>query len=334
MAGNFRRGADAAQEASKAGGNFARTEFFKIEDGKTAILRFLTDAEDWIVVDQHQMVPTKGRPADYPTDANWPEKMGAVCRNDPAFEGVYEDCYICDHIVDGKKVRKPGARTWALACLREEVVEDGKVVGLRDLTREVTIPEKDGQPEKTVTEKAIVVVNMGFKNFYAILQGFAGRYGTVLDRDYWVKRSGAGTDTTYQIVPLDPIETEQGRFDLRNEGMMARYETDMNLEDIISERADDEFYARFFDPRFTATKDGVVKTGEAPAAAPAQPEQDVSAERMAALADRVKGYGPQGGQGEQQAAAPAQEAPAPPDDHAPPTQQAAPAGAGGMRDFG
>jgi hypothetical protein len=336
MSGNFRKGAEAAADASKGGGNFARTQFFGIEDGKTAIVRFLTDAQDWIVVDQHQVVPTKPAPADWPAGSNWPEKMGSVCRKDPAFAGVYDECYICDHVVDGKKVRKAGARTWALACLREEVLGDGtdalggpdmkgKVVGIRDQTREVTLPEKDGQPEKTVTEKAIVVVNMGYKNFFSILQGFAGRYGTVLDRDYWIKRSGSSTDTTYQIVPLDPIETASGRFDLRNPEFMARYQSDVDLEQVISDRADDEFYARFFDPRVTVSKEGKVEASGQQAAPPPPPDQDVSPERMAALASRVKGYGPQGdappltteSSGTQPAPAPA-----------------AAAAGGGMQDFG
>lgn len=290
----FRKGAEAAKEASKGGGAFARTQFFGMEDGKTEVIRLLTDADEWITVDQHQMVPTKGKPADYPKDARWPEKMGCVCRKDPAF--TFGECYVCENIV-GKvaKVKKPSGRTWALACLREEVMEDGKVVGLRDKTREVTIPEKDGQPEKKITEKAIVVVNMGYKNFFSILEGFAGRYGTILDRDYWIKRSGSDTDTTYQIVPMDPIETDEGRFDLREPKFMERYKHDLDLEKVITERASDEFYARFFDPRFTTNDKGEVipASGEqaTAASAPAAPSGDVDEERLSALASRVKGYG-------------------------------------------
>ena len=336
---NFRRGAEAAKEASK-GANFARTQFFSLDDGKSEILRFLTDKDDWIVVDQHQMIPTKKQPADYPKDAKWPEKMGAVCRKDPAFS--YGECYIDDFLVgtgEGKaKVKKPGARSWALACLREEVMEDGKVVGLRDKTREVTIPEKDGQPEKTVTEKAIVVVNMGYKNFFAILEGFAGRYGTVLDRDYWIKRSGSDTDTTYQIVPMDPIETGDGRFDLREPQFMQRYQSDLVLEEVVSERADDHFYARFFDPRFTVIEDGKVvpvDSAEAKKAAEKQPEApsgDVDEARLSALASRVKGYtGGDGAAAETAPAAPETAEQAPAEQEV--TREAAPA-SGGMRDFG
>jgi hypothetical protein len=271
------------------------------------------------------VVSTKGKPSDYPKDARWPEKMGAVCRKDSAF--TYGECFICENLIDGKRVKKASPRQWALACLREEVIEDGKVVGLRDVTREVVIPAKDGQPEKKVTEKAIVVVNMGYKNFFAILEGFAGRYKTILDRDYWFKRSGNDTDTTYQIVPMDPIETEQGRFDLREPAFAERYKSDLNLGEVISERADDEFYAKFFDTRVTVTSEGKVEksSGAAAQATPA-PESDVDPDRMAALADRVKGYGA--------AAAPAEEKAEPKAEPKAEEKTPEPAGAGGgMRDF-
>lgn len=310
MSANFRKGAEAAAEASKGGGNFAKTHFFGLEDGKQAILRFITDAADWIVVDQHQMVPTKGKPDGY--EGNWPEKMGSVCRKDEAFS--FGECYICEFVVDGKKVKRPSARTWALACEREEVIEDGKIVGLRDKTREVT--KKVDDKDVTTVEKSIVVVNMGYKNFFGVLQGFAGHYGTVLDRDYIIQRKGAGTDTVYTIIPLDPIETDQGRFDLRNPEFAKRYETDLDLGEEVTSRASDEFYARFFDPRFSADdKSGEVKqTGAAPDAP--KVDNDMDAEKLAALASRVKGssYAPEG-------TAPAA------------AQPAAAASGGGMRDF-
>lgn len=322
MSAGFRKGAEAAKDASK-GGSFARTQFFGLKDQESTILRFLTDADVWITVDQHQMIPTKAKPSDYPADANWPERMGSVCRRDPAFS--YGECYICDFLVgqvkSGKGVlKKPGGRTWALACLREEVKEDGKVVGLRDKTREVTIAEKDGQPERTITEKAIVVVNLGYKNFFSILEGFAGRYGTILDRDYWIKRSGDDKDTTYQVVPMDPIDTERGRFDLREPEFMQRYKSDLDLETTISERADDDFYARFFDPRFSSSKDGKIEATGAVPDAPAAPSGEVDAERLAALSQRVKGYG--GGD------APASETPA---ESA--KEPATAASGGGMKDY-
>lgn len=301
---NFRRGAKAAKEASK-GTDFARTKFFGLKDQEVAYIRFLMDADEWISVDQHQMVPTKPKPDSYKGE-NWPEKMGAVCRRDEAFS--YGECYICDFLVgDGTKVRKPSSRVWAIAALREEIIGDGspelggpdkkgKVFGMRDKTREVTIPAreaKDGQearPEQTIEEKDIVVVNLGYKNFFGIVEGYAERYGTVCDRDFWIKREGADQSTQYKVVPVDdPVRDKDGNV-LSPKTHPERWAHEIVLEDVISERASDEFYAKFFDPRVTATEDGKVEStgAEAP-----KPENEIDEEKLAAMRDRVKSFGAQ-----------------------------------------
>lgn len=330
MSGNahpgFRRGATQAAEIVK-GSPFARTQFFSVEDGKNVHLRFLTDAEPdengdggWITVLQHQNIKTKPAPDGF--KGNWPGHMSAVCRHDPAFAGIYDDCYICDFLVDGKSVKKPGGRVWALACVREEVIGDGspelggpenkgKKLGFRDVTRDVTIPAreaKDGQPalpEQTVTEKAILVVNMGYKNFFSLLNAYYSRNGTILDRDFWIQRKGNDLDTEYQIVGEDPIIIDGEVMDLREPKFMERYKTDLVLEEVLAARADDEFYARFFDPRFSADDGKVVSTGAAPEPKPdSEPDEDT----LAAIANRVRGYKKE--EGETPADAPAAEAPA------------------------
>lgn len=333
--GKFRKGAEASAEASKGGGQFAKTHYLSIEDGKSEILRFLTDKDDWIVVNQHQMVKTKPKPQGF--EGNWPDRMGAVCRADEAFEGMFSDCFICEFLVDGKTLKKPGGRTWALACLREQVLGDGspdmggpelkgKVVGVRDQVREIAKVDKEGKPTgETTLEKAIVIVNQGYKNFFSALSGFAGHYGTVLDRDYLVKRSGDDTSTTYQIIPLDPIEVDDKgtKYDLRNPEFLAAYGDVADLGELVTERASDEFYARFFDTRYSVDKEGkVVASGQA--ATPEKPSGDVTPDRMTALASRVTDYAqPKGGDetapaGEEPVAAGAGAAPK----------------AGGMRNFG
>ncbi len=293
---NFRRGGEQAREATKGGGSFARTHYFSIEDGKSAILRFITDEPQWIVVDQHANVPTRERPSDWPEGSNWPQKMAAVCRRDVAFDGMFADCYICDHIVDGKAVKRPTGRVWAYAVLREEVIEGGQVVGIRDVEREVIKTDESGKGTgETTMEKAIVVVNMGFKNFFGALQGFAAHYkGTIVDRDFLIKRTGTGTDTNYHIIPLDPIDAADGkRFDLRNPEHAARYPLPEPLEAVVTSRADDDFYARFFDKRVpqpetrkSESKDGESSDAPKGAEAPAK-SNDSTTVNLAALRDRV-----------------------------------------------
>jgi hypothetical protein len=321
----FRRGADATAEAAAAqGGAFAKTVFFKIEDKEKAVLRFLTDAQDWIVVDQYQYVPTKPRPEGW--QGNWPERMGAVSRSDPALRGMFQGDYIAEFIKkpDGKPF-KASPRTWALAVRREEVIGDGsealggeamrgKLLGHKDAVREETRKKEGSDETEKVLVKDIVVVNMGYKNFYSALDGFFRAYGTCVDRDYLVIRKGEGTSTDYQIAPLDPIEFTEGvRFDIRVPEVAARYGlkvvdatddkgqpyksirpgegyTGPVLEEVILSMATDDYYGRFFDPRVTTTQ-GSNGNGGAPAAQQAKPETDAADDRVAAMAARVKDYG-------------------------------------------
>lgn len=328
----FRRGAEAIEEAAKkAGRSFQKDHYFSLEDQEDCILRFITDEPDWISVQQYNFVPTKPAPLgdDGKPVEKWPKTMSAVARTDPAFEGIYHDDYIAEHIINPKtkKLFKPSPRTWALACLREEVKEDGRVVGYRDKVREVEITRKGDDGKETtevVKEKAIVIVNMATKNFFALLIGFAKRYGTILDRDYYIKRKGDGTDTTYEIVPLDP-----GILDLRDPETAKRYEYTSTLEDIVAYRASDEYYGRFFDPNWVdpeAKSGGSSSSSDgAPEAQQAKPEVEPDDDRLAALRDRITSYSG----GEDSTAAP-ETAPAN-GEQADPAPASAPAG--GLRNF-
>lgn len=304
----FARGADAAKEASKQV-QFDRAQYFSLKDKDEIVVRFLTDSDEWITVDQHNFVPTKPEPEGH--EGKWPKVMGTVCRKTKLGDGstLHDDCYICDHMKrpDGKPYRATG-RTWALAVVRHEVKdEDGKVLGYRDGVREVQETDKDGKPTGEVKkQKEIVVVNMGYRNFFGILQGFAGRYGTVLDRDYYIKRDGDDQNTTYHIVPLDPIETKDPddpdtliRLDLRDERLMKRYEGDApDLEDIVERRADLEFYERFFIPGKggDSSKQGGSSNGGSSSSAN-DSGGDVPDERVKELAERVRGYSKAGASG-------------------------------------
>ena len=172
----------------------------------------------------------------------------------------------------------------------------GKVVGIRDQVREVAVLDADGKPTGATTqEKSIVVVNMGYKNFFGALDSFAGHYGTITDRDYLVRRSGVDTSTTYSVIPMDQIAMPDGRrYTLQDPEFAARYATKISIEEILMDRSSDEFYGRFFDRRVIASKGGNSSGGghhAAPAeAAATKPSVEPSADRMAALASRVTDY--------------------------------------------
>jgi hypothetical protein len=355
----FRTGVDIIEETGKAAGRrFQRDNFFSLDDGDETIIRFITEADPrpilddkgkpkldedgdpmielgWITVDQYGFLPTKDQPKNY-QGKTWPKSMPAVSRSDPAFAWMFEDDYVAEHMRDSKgNAYRPSQRYWALACIREEVREGGRVVGYKDKTREVEVPGKDGAESKTITEKDIVIVNMAYSNFFSILTGFVKQYGTALDRDYHIRRKGSGpNDTEYKITPLDRIavadnkpgfEGADGRryYDLRDPEIAARYEYATPLWEIVLQRASDEYYERFFDKRVTIDdgKDDDEKGGKgAPSSQQVKPVDDPDEDRMAALKNRVMGYDDAATEGD-----------APADDAAEPEK--VPASSGGLRNF-
>lgn len=312
----LRRGGKAAeQEAAFA--NFSRMDYFRLKSsGDSMVLRFLDEAHEWPYTRQHNMVPTKAKPADWPENSKYPATMGAVCRRDKSFSDPsevphYTECFICDTMVkpDGKKYTNP-VRLWARAVVREPVYDEGtkELLGYRDAEHEVsTKDEKDNDVKKMV--KKIVVVNMATKNFFGAMQGYADIYGTVLDRDYHVTRKGMDTDTDYNIVPLDVDPDHNLK---KTPGLRDKYEafakeasaTPEDVEKMIYDLASDDFYARFFDttkqaPPFKGKKKGdegkkassaPAPSGGAPAAEQAKPadsEDEFSAERLEKMKNRV-----------------------------------------------
>jgi hypothetical protein len=211
----------------------------------------------------------------------------------------------------GSKYKKPGQRYFALAVLREAVKEDGKVLGYKDKTVDVTIKGKDGEEDRVEKQKAVVVVNMAWKNFFSILNGYGSAYGTVLDRDYQIQRQGEKLETTYTIIPLNPITTKLDDadvpFDLRNDALMARYlpkaaeigyarASDERLIEVIAERASDDFYARFFDTTktvasSTTTQEGVTSGTTTVPTEVVTPESQAVDNRVNNLVSRIRGAG-------------------------------------------
>jgi hypothetical protein len=327
VAPKFGRGGAAAEAADEAvrkasGKKFHKVPFLSIDDGEYQIVRYLTDSPDWLWVKQHTGAPTKNAPKDY--TGNWPESMPATCRYDQAFEGIFSDCYICDAKLQNKWKRpcNPQVRIWAIAVLREEVTgtqemadagqiqpnQVGFMVGCRDVYREAPVLDADGKDTGEVKQElALVLVNQPVGNYFEGLQSSFAAYGTVCDRDYRVNRKGSGKDTEYHNISLDKTPNLMPGTDKWQRYLDAIEEQKIDLEKIVTDKASDDFYARFFDPNKEApafNKDGDDK-GSAPAAQQsAAPSNDVDPDRLAAMRERVKG-------GAQQAASPAASAPSP-----------------------
>lgn len=324
---NIRRGGEGAEAAAASGGKFARLNYMSIDEGKSLVVRFITDSPDWWYIKQHPSVPTKNAPADY--KGTWPPAMPAVCRHDEAFKGIYTDCYICDLPImnprDTSKPLKSALRVWALAVEREAVVEAGVTKGYKTVMEEVAVRDEKGEETgHKITQPKILVVNFGMKNFFQGLQGIYGLFQTVTDRDMNIRRTGSGLDTDYQIIPLDPIETPEGRlagpkFTVQKDAAgneigrtivtpahpsWAKFEKavadqGIDLMQVIADRASDEYYGRFFDPTKTVASNnsGATNTSNTPAAASAEQQQQAPASdvvdqaKLQAMRDRVRGSG-------------------------------------------
>lgn len=271
---SFRRGGTAAEQAEKeanvSSSGRRGPDFFGLkEDGESTVLRLLTDHDDWIWVDQHSFIPTKPGPKDA---EKWPKSMTSVCRYDKAFTGHYGDCYICDAKLKNSfgKPGTPRVRVWALAVERELVRGDGSealggpakqgvVIGVRDKIDEVDELDANGKPTgNKLSYPRIIVINMPMKGFFSHLKALHGLYGTVSDRDFSVTRSGTGTETEYKIVPIDPIPDVRPGTPAWDKYLQAVNERGISLEEIVGDKATDEYYARFFDPTKTVEKDGTI----------------------------------------------------------------------------
>lgn len=321
------QGSEAAKAAAKTGPAFNRVDYLQldgsslgVDQGKDRVyLRYLTDFKPnqekgvlgWITADHHTMVPTKPKPASLDADRKWPPTMSAVCRNDKKFAKKYGDCYICENIPDpkGGKRFKVQSRTWALAVLREPVIGDGteenggaaakgKVLGYRDVTKEVAVIGDDGKPVKDETEtvKAYIRVHQSWNNFYSALAALGSHYGTVLDRDFLVIRTGTGLDTEYQHIPMDPIDLDLGdgdsvRLDLREADLReALYEDMPDLRKEVASQATDDWYGRWFIPSSEDSKGSSSKSKGGAASTPssASASKEPTADKMAALKNRIR----------------------------------------------
>ena len=270
-------GAERAAESSKSGFS-RRVEFLSlkadpasIKQGKDKILlRFLTDYQrrgdkpmdryniPWITAAQHYS-KTRLKPDWVEKDANWPEKMGAGCRKDPIFAKKFNNtCLLCS------RGEKSSNRIWALAVEREQITDDtGRVVGIKDKTREVAKigadgkVVKDGEHAVMETVPAYIVMSMGWRNFFSPLNGQAAYFGTLLESDYLITRTGTeNNDTNYATVRIGPIslpeDNEYGLpvgtvYDLSDPEFKAKVYPDMpDLRQIVADRVSDAYFGRWF----------------------------------------------------------------------------------------
>ena len=172
------------RSASQSPTTYTETNWFYWKAGEAKAIRFLTDANDIFVVPVHENVP-----------AHDGKNKTFVCRK--AFDAT---CELCDNKVYRRDVG------YGVAVLREEVKEDGKTTGYRDVTSTYEADENG----KTVLKKKpyVGIVSQGMRNFWNQIAVISEKYGSLRDREIEIMRQGAGTDTTYMAFALDKKEIE------------------------------------------------------------------------------------------------------------------------------
>lgn len=297
------------------------------EFGESIIVRFVTDEPDWIETLQHSFIRTRPAPADKPSDKQWLERFGAVCRytlvpkgsnsnGEPILKQWYDDCYICDNVT--KKVKRKGAevdvpetgqpKMWAVAVEREEVIGTEEMVKAGEIEswqvddvvsyRDKLVEHVDAEGNKELRPHYLVI-NQGMKNFFDKLLGFVAVYKNVVDRDYKITRTGSGTDTDYDIVPLAPVTVtvngKQVKFDLRNPLFKDQYNPPFSLNKIVAAQASKEHYDWYFDPtaeisweaRFGKKDDSDGDNNNSPSKSDSADDAN-SREVLAAMRDKIK----------------------------------------------
>lgn len=259
---SFRGGLATAKEAAR-NTPIRLVDFFTLEEDKDEFVHFLLEPDEWISVDVHQMYPTKGKPEGY--EGNWPKVMSPICRKSKMADGlpIEDDCYCCEHpqLNDGK-VRRPSHRTFSLLVIRDEVREDGKRKGFTDRMKTVAVLGEDGKPtgeEKTVPD--IRIVELGWQNFYSKLEGPAEVFGTVLNQEFNIKKTGKNLDTDYAVTGLGPTNVWDDaklaeKYGVKIVDGVRIWPKDYDLSRMVMNRASDEFYARWIDPSKSVASNG------------------------------------------------------------------------------
>lgn len=320
---------EAAKAARAAASDRLRTLYFKDEKGndiESVVLRFVTEATDVIKVAVHQAVQPKPF-----KNGKGPKAVTAVCRNDVQVRKLLslpeDDCYVCTNNLPNAFGRdaKATMRTFGLAALRQEVIGDGseelggpelkgRSLGYADVPEKYEIIGPDGKGTgKYEYRPTIVVVMQAWKNFWASIHHAwlmsnpsDESRRTIRDRDYSIKKSGAGTEVIYSPWALEPTpELVPGTPEWHN-----RYEAPLKARKIslakhVLGMASNQHYARWFDPTVEVNEKGVIVPAGSTSSAstnlskPSSPVTSVPgtavspdiAAKMAALKDKLGNSG-------------------------------------------
>jgi hypothetical protein len=198
---SFQTGAQAIRQAIEEGkrrsdaitaGSGKSPNYFGWKPRDKKIIRFLAD--DMITADFYDFIVVKnGTTMSFLVDPAAPDLLeqfrspspGIGWRKNPR-SGVLEE-------------PKPRKLSVCMAVLRTEVRRDSTMV-IEDY-----LYDRDAD-DTQLPARFFGIVQQGINNFWHTLAiSCVNRYGTIVDRDYEITRSGEGFDTKYDIIPLPPV---------------------------------------------------------------------------------------------------------------------------------
>jgi hypothetical protein len=166
-----------------------RLNYFGWKDGEVKVVRFLTDDINQSLYAEY-VLTKDGKSQNFIVDPdnNLVAKYGGKSR----------ESYIdtSSPMIEPKLVK----RAAGVAVLREERPGTGGKMEIVDHLYERSIGDT------TYPSRYFGVIRQAIKNFWPTLVECAARYGTICDRDYVIKRIGGGLDTSYSILPCDPVD--------------------------------------------------------------------------------------------------------------------------------
>lgn len=176
-----------------------RINFLYLGDHEIAELRFLTDAEDLIKAKVHTLQEMTPKGLKY---------TKRYCTMD--------DLGSCSECSKGITV-KSFIYLWAYVFKVYHTVQNPKLEQYQDAKKWTPEKLRDGKTYfiEEINGPMVFRISVGAKQVYQnTLAGFARDYGTLIDRNYRVSRTGKSLDTVYSINPLKESTMPDGAKDL------------------------------------------------------------------------------------------------------------------------
>lgn len=278
-----------AEERAAHSGGDAGIRSVNFKEDTTTIIRFVS--EDVRVVKVHNFVNCRDG-----------KKRTFLCPNVDDNNDYDEDgpCLICKNYTrkgrNDKIIRDyPSDRGLGLVALRE--TKSGKLNGkMTTITLDVPLPGTqtvtiDGETKDYEEVPYVGLVNMGLSSFWDSVINVFARYGTIIDRDFQITRTGTGFDTKYGVIALDKADAP----DLDSaEKVAERYKVavanHMSIDDYVKKMSSLDYQRKFaiipleeqINDEGAATKEASVKDTPVDPA-PEESDDDV----FAKLAERL-----------------------------------------------